>query len=263
VTGSVRSKNATDLSLEKASSSQAGILRVEPSRRTRVVRHPERGVYDRGVIDAILDEGLFCHLAFVHDGQPYAIPTLYARVDDRIYVHGSSASRMLGTLAEGAPVCLTVTLIDGLVLARSVFQHSANYRSVVVLGAAERPESDEEKRAALMAFVDHILPGRAREFRAPTAQELKATSVLVLPIAEASAKVRTGGPLDLNDREDVDAWTGVLPLRLQADPPQSDEGTPATRPLPSYLRDFFSVRRAAGAAQRAAEERARLREAGP
>ena len=189
------------------------------SERTRVRREPQRGRYDRETIDAILDEALVCHLGFVHDGHPYVIPTLFARNGDEVFVHGSSASRMLRTLAGGIDACLTVTLIDGLVLARSVFNHSVNYRSVVVLG---RAEPVEDKEPALLAFTEKLLPGRWDEVRAPTALELKATSVLRLPLDEASAKVREGPPKD--DEEDYDwpVWAGVIPLESSWGDPVPD-----------------------------------------
>ena len=183
----------------------------------RITREPQRGVYDRETIDAILDEALVCHLGFEIDGQVYVIPTLHARIGDRLYVHGSAASRMLRHAASEVRVCVTVTLLDGLVLARSVFNHSINYRSVVVLGAATKIESDDEKAEALRAFTEHVAPGRWDEARRPTAQELKATWILSLPLTEASAKVRSGPPED--DPEDLDfpVWSGVVPVHLAAE----------------------------------------------
>jgi hypothetical protein len=185
--------------------------------RLRVRREPKRGRYDRETIDAILDEALYCHLAFQVDGQPYAIPTLHARVGDRLYVHGSAASRMLRHASSGFPVCVTVTLLDGLVLAKSVFNHSINYRSVVVLGQAELVDGDE-KRAALEAFTEHVAPGRWDEARQPSDKELKATWILSLPLTEASAKVRDGPPLDEPEDEDLPVWAGVVPVHLAAEP---------------------------------------------
>jgi nitroimidazol reductase NimA-like FMN-containing flavoprotein (pyridoxamine 5'-phosphate oxidase superfamily) len=187
----------------------------------RVKREPQRGVYDRATIDAILDEALVCHLGFEVDGQPYVIPTLHARSGDRLYVHGSAASRMLRHAASEVRVCVTVTLLDGLVLARSVFNHSINYRSVVVLGTATSVERDEQAEA-LRAFTEHIAPGRWNEARQPTAQELKATWILSLPLDEASAKVRSGPPED--DPEDLDfpVWSGIVPLHLAAEPSEYD-----------------------------------------
>lgn len=193
-----------------------------PSERTRVRREPERGVYGREAIDAILDEGLYCHFGFVHEGQPFVIPTLYARAGDELYVHGSSASRMLRTLAGGVPACLTVTLVDGLVLARSLYNHSLNYRSVVVLGTATLVADPAGKLRALEAFSEQLVPGRWREARQPSAKELKATAVLAMPLAEASAKVRSGPPVDEPEDYDLPVWAGVIPLSLVAGEPEAD-----------------------------------------
>jgi nitroimidazol reductase NimA-like FMN-containing flavoprotein (pyridoxamine 5'-phosphate oxidase superfamily) len=180
--------------------------------RTRLRRLPARGMFDRAAIYRILDEGFVCHIAFAVDGQPYAIPTGYARLGEKVYLHGSAASRMVRELSAGLDMCLTVTLIDGLVLARSAFHHSMNYRSVVVLGTAHLVDDRDEKLAALHAFTNHVVPARWPELRPITDQELKGTSVLALPIREASAKVRTGPPLD--DEEDLawPVWAGVVPL---------------------------------------------------
>ena len=190
---------------------------MRPDKRIRITREPQRGRYDRETIDAILDEALICHLGFEVDGQPYVIPTLHARVGDRVYVHGSAASRMLKQLADGVRVCLTVTLFDGLVLARSVFNHSVNYRSVVLLGRATLV-ADEEKLAALHALTEQLAPGRWDEARQPTEQELKATWILALPIEEASAKVRHGPPEDEPEDEHLPVWAGVVPVHLAAEP---------------------------------------------
>ncbi len=192
-----------------------------PSERTRVRRLPRRGAYDRATIDAILDEALICHLAFSVDGQPYAIPTAYARIGDHVYVHGSAASRMLRA-AGGAPVCFTATLLDGLVLARSAFHHSMNYRSVVVLGGAEEVSDEEERLAAMRALVERVAPGRWAEIRPPNAQELKATTILRLAIAESSAKIRTGPPIDDDEDLALPCWAGVIPLALAAGAPIAD-----------------------------------------
>ena len=191
------------------------------SDRVRVRREPNRGVYDRQAIDDILDEGMLCHLGYVVDGQPYVVPTLYGRDGDRLVLHGSSASRALLT-ATSLPVCVTVTLLDGLVLARSLFNHSANYRSVVVLGQAAVVADPAAKQAALRVLSEHLLPGRWDEARAPNDKELRATSVLVLDLTESSAKVRTGSPED--DREDLglDVWAGEIPLQLVAGSPIDD-----------------------------------------
>jgi len=185
-----------------------------PSPRARVRRAPARADYDRATIDAILDEALVAHLGFAVDGQPYVIPTLHARIGDEVYLHGSAASRMVTMLGAGIPACLTVTLLDGLVLARSAFHHSMNYRSVVVLGRARFVEGPEERAAALEAFTERLIPGRWAEVRPPSRQELKGTRVLALPLDEASAKLRAGGPVDDEDDYALDAWAGTVPLRL-------------------------------------------------
>ena len=194
-----------------------------PSERSRIRRVPARADYDRATIDAILDEALVAHLGFAVDGQPYVIPTLHARVGDIVYVHGSAASRALRTLRAGTPACLTVTLLDGLVLARSAFHHSMNYRSVVVLGQARTVEGREERLAALEAFTERLVPGRWGEVRQPSRQELKGTDVLALGLHEASAKVRGGGPVDEDEDYALDVWAGVVPLALRAGEPEPDE----------------------------------------
>jgi uncharacterized protein len=185
-----------------------------PSERARVRRAPARADYDRATIDAILDEGLVAHLGFTVDGQPYVIPTLHARSGDEVYLHGSAASRMVTMLGAGIPACLTVTLIDGLVLARSAFHHSMNYRSVVVLGRARSVEGPEERAAALEAFTERLVPGRWAEVRPPSRQELNGTRVLALSLHESSAKLRTGGPVDDDEDHALDVWAGTVPLRL-------------------------------------------------
>lgn len=182
--------------------------------RTTVKRLPKRGHYDRETIDPILDEAFICHVGFVVDGQPYVIPTGFARVADHIYIHGSAASRMLRTLSASLDVCVTVTLIDGLVLARSAFHHSMNYRSVVILGKATLVTDEKEKNDALEALTEHFVPGRWNNVRWPTELELKATSVLKLSLDEASAKIRTGPPIDDDEDYSMDVWAGVLPLAL-------------------------------------------------
>jgi uncharacterized protein len=193
-----------------------------PTARTGLKRLPKRAVYDKSQVNAILDEGFLCHVGFVVDGQPYVIPTGYARVEDRIYIHGSAASRMLRTLDQGVDVCLTVTLVDGFVLARSAFHHSMNYRSVVVLGKARLVIDPEEKLLALRSFTNHILPGRWDEVRRPTEQEMKSTSVLALPLNEVSAKVRTGGPIDDEEDYALPIWAGVVPIRASVGEPAPD-----------------------------------------
>ncbi len=220
-------------------------MATAPTQRVRVVRERQRARYDRAVIDAILDEGLIAHLGFVHDGQPFVIPTLHARVGDRIYIHGSSASRTLRALGGGVAACLTVTLFDGLVLARSVFEHSVNYRSVVVLGEMTPVDGAEEKLAALEAFTDRLVPGRWAEVRSPSRTELKATSILRLPIAEASAKVRTGGPGD-GDTEDaaLDVWAGHVPVTPHVGEPIPDPALRPGIPVSPATLAFVEARRA-------------------
>jgi uncharacterized protein len=192
------------------------------SERTTVKRLPERGRYDRGAIDAILDEGLICHVGFTQDGQPFVIPTIHARVGDVLYLHGSPASRMLRSLSGAIPVCVKVTLLDGLVLARSAFHHSMNYRSVVAVGTAVHVPDGDEKMAAFRALVDHVAPGRSAEARMPTPEEMRKTMLLRLPLTEASAKVRTGPPLDDDEDLDLPIWAGVVPLRLEPQEPIPD-----------------------------------------
>ena len=210
-----------------------------PSQRTRVRRLPERGRYERVAIDAILDAGLVAHLGFVHDEQPFVVPTLQARVGDRVYVHGSAASRTLRHLATGIPACLTVTLLDGIVLARSIFEHSMNYRSVVVLGTATPVTEPSEKATALEAFTEKVLPGRWAEARPPTAKELKATSILRLPLDEASAKIRTGGPEDGDTPDaELDVWAGHVPLVVQALAPVPDPTLRPGIPVPPALERY-------------------------
>jgi uncharacterized protein len=203
--------------------SEASADSLPVTARTRLRRLPERGVFDRAAIYRILDEAFVCHLAFVVDGQPYAMPTGYARVGDALYLHGSAASRMVRQISAGLDVCCTVTLLDGLVLARSAFHHSVNYRSVVVLGAARLVEARDEKLAALRAFTNHVVPGRWEELRPITDQELKGTSVLVLPIEEASAKIRTGPPRDDGGDLAWPVWAGVVPLTTTSGGPLADD----------------------------------------
>ena len=210
-----------------------------PSEHVRVRRLHEKAAYDRDRIDAILDEALVAHLGFTHEGRPFVIPTLHARVGDAVYVHGSSASRTLRTLAGSVPVCLTVTLLDGLVLARSVFEMSVNYRSVVVLAEARAVTEPAEKLRALEAFTEQVLPGRWGAVRGPTAQELKATSILALPLDEASAKVSEGGPDD-GETEDaaLPVWAGHLPLRLVPGVPVPCPHLPPGIPVPPEIVDY-------------------------
>lgn len=204
--------------------------------RTTLRRLPKRGSHDRVTVEAILDEALVCHVGFVAEGQPYVIPTIHGRSGDRLYVHGSAASRMLRTLAGSVPVCVTVTLVDGLVMARSAFHHSMNYRSVVVLGSATVVEEAEDKTEALRVIVEHVSPGRWAEVRPPNENELKATTVLSLPITEASAKVRSGPPIDDEEDYALPYWAGVIPLRTIALPPEADARLHPEAPEPPRLR---------------------------
>ena len=206
------------------------------SSRTRLRRLPARGDHDRETIDAILDEALVSHMGFVHDDHPVVVPTLHARVGDEVLLHGSAASRALRTLAGGAPLCLTVTLIDGLVLARSAFHHSINYRSVMLFGTARLVDEPEEKAAALEAFTEKLVPGRWAAVRWPSHQELKGTKVLALPIDEASAKLRTGPPGDDEEDYAMDTWAGVVPLTLVAGDPQDDPRLREGIPQPEHVR---------------------------
>ena len=206
--------------------------------RTKLKRLPKRGHFDRETVYGILDEGFICHVGFAPGGQPFVIPTGYARDGDKLYIHGSAASRMLRTLSTGVDVCVTVTIIDGLVLARSAFHHSMNYRSVVVFGRATLVEDPEEKMAALLALSEHIIRGRWAEVREPTEQEMKATTVLSLPLVEASAKVRTGPPLDDEEDYAMDVWAGVIPLRLEAGEPVDDPRLIDGVEVPAYAREY-------------------------
>jgi nitroimidazol reductase NimA-like FMN-containing flavoprotein (pyridoxamine 5'-phosphate oxidase superfamily) len=209
-----------------------------PTPRTRVVREPHRGVYDRDAVYRILDEGFLCHVGFSVDGQPYVIPTSYGRKDANLYIHGSAASRMLRQMKDGVQVCITVTLLDGLVLARSIFNHSMNYRSVVILGEATLVEDPQEKLEALRVLSEQIVPGRWDDVRQPNEQELKATFALRVPIEEFSAKVRTGPAID--DEEDLSfpTWAGVIPLEMKAGTPISDEKLDPNREVPGYARTY-------------------------
>ena len=213
-----------------------------PTARTEVRRLAKRAVYERETVYRILDEGLICHVGFVADGKPVVIPTAYGRIGDTLYLHGSPASRMLGALGNGADVCLTVTLLDGLVLARSAFHHSMNYRSVVLFGKATLLEDPDAKREALRAFTEHVAPGRWQDVRPPSEKELKSTTVLAIPLDEVSAKVRTGPPLD--DQEDyaLPVWAGVLPLELTPGAPLADERLPKEIAVPEYVTGYSRKR---------------------
>lgn len=206
-----------------------------PTERTQVKRLPKRGHYDAETVHKILDEAFVCHVGFVVDGQPYVIPTNFGRVGDTVYLHGSAASRMLRTLSGGIPVCVTVTLVDGLVLARSAFHHSVNYRSVVILGTAKLVEDPAEKMEALRLFTEHIMKGRWDEIRWPNEQELKGTTVLALPLEEVSAKVRVGGPIDDEEDYSLPVWAGVLPLSQTKGSLVPDTRLKEGTPVPEYI----------------------------
>jgi nitroimidazol reductase NimA-like FMN-containing flavoprotein (pyridoxamine 5'-phosphate oxidase superfamily) len=213
-----------------------------PTARTRVVREADRGVYDRETVHRILDEGFLCHAGFVVNGQPFVIPTSYGRKDASLYIHGSAASRMLRQMKEGISVCITVTLLDGLVLARSVFNHSMNYRSVVILGKATLVDDPKEKLAALRILSEHILPGRWDDARQPNERELKQTSVLRVPIEEFSAKVRVGPPIDDEEDYSLPTWAGVVPLEMVAGKPIDDARLLPGIESPEYSRHYTRKR---------------------
>jgi uncharacterized protein len=210
----------------------------KPTERTTVKRLPKRGNYERETVNQILDEGFVCHVGFIVDNRPVVIPTGYGRLGDQLYIHGSAASRMLKTLREGIDVCITVTLVDGLVLARSAFHHSMNYRSVVIFGKARIVEDEDEKMKALHAFTDHIMRRRWEESRLPNSNELRATMVLALSLAEASAKIRTGPPVDDEEDYELPVWAGVLPLRLSPGEAVPDPRLLDGIELPQYIRDY-------------------------
>lgn len=210
----------------------------QPTERTQVKRLPKRGRYDSETVYQILDTAFVCHAGFCVNGQPYVIPTNYGRSGDTLYLHGSAASRMLKTLSAGVPVCVTVTHVDGLVMARSAFHHSVNYRSVVILGTARLVEGPAEKMEALRIFTEHVMKGRWDNVRQPTEQELRATTVLALPLEEVSAKVRTGGPVDDEADYALPVWAGVLPLEIVARSPEPDTLRKNDPPVPEYLKNY-------------------------
>lgn len=211
---------------------------VQHTERTTVRRHPERASYDAETIHGILDAGILRHVGFVHDGRPFVIPSNYGRLNGTIYLHGSPESRMIRVLATGAPVCISVTLLDGLVLARSVFGHSANFRSVVVLGHGRAVTGADEKTKALRIIVEHVIPGRSAEARQPSTKELQATMVVAVEIEEASAKIRGGGPKDPPEDRELDVWAGVLPLALTPGEPVADAGLAPHLALPDYVKHY-------------------------
>jgi uncharacterized protein len=211
---------------------------TSPTPRTTLKRRAQRGVYEHEAILRILDEGLVCHMAFVVDGQPFVLPTAYARIDDQLYLHGSPSNRMLRTGRSGVGLCVTVTLLDGLVLARSAFHHSMNYRSVVLLGTATEVDDPEEKRAAFRALVEHVVPGRYAGVRAPTEDEITGTLVLRLPISEGSAKIRSGGPIDDEADHAWPVWAGVIPLALRPGSPIPDARLDPEHGVPAYAETY-------------------------
>ena len=217
-----------------------GRLRVTD--RSTLRRKRDRGSQDRGFIDAILDEGLVCHVGFTLGGSTFVLPTAYVRIDDVLYLHGAAANGMLQTLATGIEACVTVTLLDGLVLARSFFHHSMNYRSVMLLGTASRVEDEFEQRAAVTALVDHVAPGRSHDARPPTVNELRATLVVRFPIEEGSAKIRSGGPIEDPEDLQLETWAGQIPLELVARAPVADEALLAGVEVPAYVRAYPSRR---------------------
>lgn len=206
--------------------------------RTQLRRLPKRGFHDSATINQILDAGFLAHVGFQVEGQPFVIPTLYGRDGEKLYLHGSAASRMLGELAQGVPACVTVTLVDGLVLARSAFHHSMNYRSVVAFGTARKIEDEAHKRSALRVISEHLIRGRWDDVREPNAKELKATSVLEFQVEEASAKIRQGPPLDDEEDYSLAMWAGILPLKLKAGTLTADSRLTPGTDIPSYLADF-------------------------
>jgi nitroimidazol reductase NimA-like FMN-containing flavoprotein (pyridoxamine 5'-phosphate oxidase superfamily) len=209
-----------------------------PTKRTELKRLPKRGEFDRAAVFQILNEAFICHVGFVADGKPVVIPTSYARIGDDLYIHGSAASRMLRSLEQGIDVCVTVTLIDGLVLARSAFHHSINYRSVVIFGNATLVNDPDEKLRALQAFTDHVVSGRWQDIRPPDEGELRATLVLKVPLIEVSAKVRTGPPIDDETDYSLPVWAGVVPLELRAATPISDDRLAPDLEPPDYARNY-------------------------
>lgn len=211
---------------------------IAPTARTRVKRIPKRASYDRDGIYSILDTALVCHVGFALGGQPYVIPTLHVRIDDRLYIHGSAASRMLGAAADGTPIAVTVTHVDGLVLARSAFHHSVNYRSVVILGAATPVADPAEKFAVMKGLIDHVAPGRWEHIRHPNDQELAATSVLSIPIVEASAKLRSGDPLDDEADYALPIWAGQIPIATTTLTPVCDARVEASIPVPAHVTEY-------------------------
>jgi uncharacterized protein len=215
----------------------------ERSKRNRVVRMPERGQYEKESVYGIIDEALICHVGFVQDGQPFVIPTLHARIGDSLLLHGSSASRMLKHAQAGNPLCITMTIADGLVLARSVFHHSINYRSAVLFGQGTLITDPDEKMEALAAFTERLMPGRWDDAREPNRKEFKATSVVAIPIDSASAKVRVGPPKDDDEDLGLPVWAGVVPIRQVVGEPQDAPDLRAGVAVPGYIEEYVARRR--------------------
>ncbi len=212
--------------------------KIEQTNRTKLRRIPKRGSFDRENIYKILDEAFICHVGFIVENQPFVIPTAYARSDENLLIHGSAASRMMREMSKGIDICVTVTLLDGLVLARSAFHHSMNYRSVVIFGTAKLVKNEAEKHEALRLFTEHIIPNRWEEIRAPNSKELKGTTVLKLEINEASAKIRTGDPIDDDEDYELNIWAGVIPLKIEADKPIDDKKLPKGIKPPNYALNY-------------------------
>src|SRR6202171_6326347 len=209
-----------------------------PTERTRVTRKPDRGTYDRELIYSILDQAFVCTVGFIADGLPFVVPTNYVRVGDKLFLHGSTASRLMRTLGSGAPFCLSVTLLDGIVFSSTATRHSVNYRSVVVMGKAEVVEGSEAKLAAMRDFVEYVIRGRWATVRPPSEQELKGTMVLAVPLVEASAKVRTGFAVDDDKEYDATAWTGVLPFKWTPGEPVRDPRGDAAISVPESIQRY-------------------------
>lgn len=214
------------------------MAKLSPTERTRIHRSPRRAATEASALAQVLDEGLVCHVGFAHHGEPVVVPTAYARDGNRLLLHGSTRSRMLATLADGAPLCVTVTLLDGLVLARSVFHHSMNYRSAVIFAHATPVRERQRKLHALRAITDHLVPGRWAHARPPSEQELAATAVLELPLTEASVKIRTGPPEDDADDYELDVWAGTIPTSTVFDEPVADPAMPDDRHVPAHARHY-------------------------
>jgi len=231
-------KESTEGMAETNAAALNGNGAIAPTTRTRVKRLPKRASYDREVIYELLDTALVCHVGFAIDGQPYVIPTLQVRIGDRLYIHGSAASRMLGAAADKTPLAVTVTHIDGLVMARSAFHHSVNYRSVVILGRATLVTDHAEKLEAMKGLIDHVAPGRWDHIRQPNEKELDATSVLSIPIDEVSAKIRVGGPIDDEADYAMSVWAGQIPLTIGVLAPVADSRLDPSTSIPPHVSEY-------------------------